>query len=97
MRRAASSRMGLDALRRVQKRRLDGGLALIDERLRLMEEEGDSALGWDTLAAASRHCHAMGDAPTARRYARRATESARLALGANSQEVDSYVALGGAM
>ena len=84
---------GLKALRGLRQKRLDAGLALLEERLALLEEEGEGALSWDTLESAARHCEAMDDKAACAKWARRAAEVARGALGKESEEVQLYVEL----
>jgi hypothetical protein len=66
------------------------GLALIEERIILMEQEGMGALVWETQWAAREHCERIGDKTGARRWAQRAAESARHALGVQSEEFERY-------
>ncbi len=93
MREAATSRQGMQTLRRMRKQWLDTGLALIEERLELMNQEGEGALAWDTLECASRHCKSMGDQRLVEHYGARAAECARLALGEQSEEFETCSAL----
>ena len=83
---------GRRALLEVSKRRLERGVDLLEERLGLLEDEGDAALAWDTLDCASRHCKGMGDAARAKLYGTRAAECARLALGTDSDEYRRFSA-----
>ena len=86
----------VEEMRAVRQQWLGAGLSLLEERLSLLGEEGGAglALAWDTLETASRFCHMMGDHAASRRYGARATECARLALGTQSAEYQSLVALG---
>jgi hypothetical protein len=63
---------------------------LVEERLTLMEEEGMSALAWDTLWVGSEACQLGGDAAAAKQWSARAAECARLALGSESDLVERY-------
>ena len=83
------------ALQVVRNRRLSAGVALIEERLALLEAEGEAALSWDTLECGSRHCLAMGDAVASKKFGARAAECARLALGTQCDEFESYLKLSG--
>jgi hypothetical protein len=83
---------GRRALLEVSRRRLERGVDLLEERLGLLEAEGDAALAWDTLDCASRHCKGMGDAVRAKLYGARAAQCARLALGTDSDEYRRFSA-----
>lgn len=65
-------------------------LDLVCEQLELMEVEGLDALAWDLLWAASEHCRARNDQVDAVKWAARAAECARLALGEASDEHERY-------
>ena len=80
----------------MRRRRKEIGVALIEEQLALMQQEGESGRAWDALECASRHCLAMGDASASEMYGARAAECARLALGARSEEYEGYAKLAGA-
>ena len=83
---------GRRALLEVSRRRLERGVDLLEERLGLLEAEGDAALAWDTLDCASRHCKGMGDAVRAKLSGARAAQCARLALGTDSDEYRRFSA-----
>ena len=63
-------------------------LALVKERLALLEEEGDGA-SWDTMHVALAYCISVGKVKAAKRWAARAAKSALRGLGSDSEE---YVA-----
>lgn len=63
---------------------------LVEERLQLMDDEGVGGTAWDTLYAGCAYSRSIGDKFAATRYASRAAESARLALGRDSAEFQKY-------
>ena len=68
-------------------------IALVEERLALMQVEGLDATSWDTLHAACAYCRSIGDKVGASSWAGRAAENARLALGRDSEEFQKYASL----
>jgi len=64
-------------------------IALVSERLELMEEE-ELLETWNTLFVAASFCGITGDAKQASRWAARAAESAKHGLGAESDEYAYY-------
>lgn len=63
---------------------------LCNERIELMEIEGVGGTCWDTLYAACSYCRSVGDKQLASSFASKAAESARHALGKDSQEYQKY-------
>ena len=70
------------------------GVALIDERLALLEQEGSvhAARAWGTLEAAAKLCTRLGDGAEAGRWNARAAKCALLALGRQSTEFERLAA-----
>ena len=67
---------------------------LVEERLRLLDQDGIGNT-WDTMYAACAYSRSMGDRAQATLWASRAAESARVGLGCDSEEYQKYVALVG--
>ena len=65
-------------------------LLLIEERLALLEAEGLGATAWDTLYAGCAYSRSVGDKAAAGAWARRAADTACIALGGDSAEVEKY-------
>ena len=69
---------------------------LVEERLRLMEQEGTMArTSWDTCAVAMTYLNATGEPERAKEWAARAAACAKAALGDDSEEYASYAASAG--
>ena len=73
-------------------RKRTNAIALVEERIALMEEEGTDGTSWDTLYAACAYCRSIGDKVEASKWASRAADMARLALGKDSDEFQQYAA-----
>ena len=71
-------------------RKKTNAIALVEERLALMDEEGVGGTGWDTMYAACAYSRSIGDKVAATKWASRAAENARLALGRDSDEFQKY-------
>ena len=86
---------GQQRLRALQKRLRSEGIALVEERLSLLEKEGGvhAARAWSTLEAAARLCNMLGDAAEAGRWNAKAAKCALLALGRDSVDFARYAEL----
>lgn len=86
---------GQQRLRRLQQQLRSEGVALAEERLKLLEEEGavHAARAWGVLEAASKQCTLLGDPAEAGRWNAKAAKCALLALGRESAEFLRYSAL----
>ena len=86
---------GLQKLRALQQKIRREGVALIEERLSLLEREGGvhAARAWATLEAAGRLCATLGDSAEAGRWNAKAAKCALLALGRESADFTRYAAL----
>ena len=73
-------------------RKRTNAIALVEERIALMEEEGTDGTSWDTLYAACAYCRSIGDKVEASKWASRAADMARLALGKDSDEFQQCAA-----
>jgi len=86
---------GQRRLRALQQRLRAEGVALAEERLSLLEQEGavHAARAWGALEAASRLCSMLGDREEAAKWNAKAAKCALLALGRESAEFVRYAAL----
>lgn len=86
---------GQQRLRALQQRYRTEGIALAEERLSLLEQEGavHAARAWGALEAASRLCSMLGDREEAGKWNAKAAKCALLALGRESTEFTRFAAL----
>jgi hypothetical protein len=86
---------GQQKLRALQGQLRRESVALIEERLSLLEQEGGvhAARAWGTLEAAAKLCTMLGDRAEAGRWNAKAAKCAMLALGRESAEFSRYAAL----
>ena len=86
---------GQQKLRSVQSKLRAEGMALIEERLSLLEQEGSvhAARAWGMLEGAAKLCTLLGDSVEAGRWNAKAAKCALLALGRESAEFEKYAAL----
>jgi hypothetical protein len=89
------SRADAQLITTLREKRKASGIALLEERLALLDADGQGGRSWDTLEALHRFCSEMGDEVLAQRYAARAAQSARMALGEDSVEYVKYAKLSG--
>ena len=84
-----------DVIREAVPRKRADAISLVEERLKLMEEEGIGGTSYDTIFAASAYCRLVGDRASASLWASRAADCARLALGCDSEEFVKLTSLVG--
>lgn len=86
---------GQQKLRALQQKLRREGVALVEERLSLLEQEGCVHAGraWATLEVAAKLCTMLGDADEAARWNAKAAKCALLALGPKSADFERYAAL----
>mmetsp|Transcript_16432 Transcript_16432/g.42160 ORF Transcript_16432/g.42160 Transcript_16432/m.42160 type:complete len:104 (-) Transcript_16432:185-496(-) len=67
-------------------------IALVEERLALLEAEGLGSMAWDTFYAGCSYSRSIGDKVAASTWASRAADAAKVALGCDSDEYQKYAA-----